>query len=92
MKNYRLIDLRSHYGYSQSDLSCLCGTRRETISDIENCKRSPSFSLAVKISYALTINDDFLFTLAYLFVDDVLRWVEQLEEVKKRLENEKSKC
>lgn len=58
----RLKEIRKSKKVRQNVLADYCGVRRETISAIENGKRSPSVSLALKIAELLDSTVEELFS------------------------------
>lgn len=56
-----LIYYRTKKGFSQLELSGICGCGKSTIGGIESRKHFPSFELILKIAYALEIHPADLF-------------------------------
>lgn len=63
---------RKQLNLSQTDLGCLSGVSRQTISNIECFKYIPSIYLALRLSRALNVKVDdlFYFDEKSFFVDD----------------------
>jgi putative transcriptional regulator len=59
----RIRELRAQYDFTQEDLACKVGVRRETILFLEKGKYNPSLQLAHDVARALntTIEELFIF-------------------------------